>query len=314
VPYAVTLHTVLSAPQSGQRETVAELCRAAAVVTCFTGTARRIAAVTGLADPNRTVVVPHGVPACLGTAAGGAPVGPGGAVGPELGRTLAAVGDAPVLSTFGLLRPGKGLETAVRAMPAVARRHPDAQYVIAGATHPDTLRRSGEIYRETLRAIATDIGVAERVRFVDAFLSQAELAVLLARTEIYLTPYRTTQQTCSGALTFALAAGCPVVSTRYPYAVDLLQPPRGPERGAVVPFEDPDAFAQAVSDLLGDPPRLAATRAAAAEFGASLSWPSVAERFASVLAAAADRTRQPVRDHPREPVSTAAALLGSASG
>jgi glycosyltransferase involved in cell wall biosynthesis len=311
VPYAVTLHTVLSAPGPGQHEAVAELCRGAELVTCFTATARRIAAVTGMADPDRTAVVPHGVPASLGTAAGGAPVGPGGEVGPALGRALGTAGDGPMLSTFGLLRPGKGLETAVQAMPAVVRRHPDVHYVIAGATHPDTLRRGGETYREALRALARDLGVADRVRFVDAFLTEAELSVLLARTEVYLTPYRTAQQTCSGALTFALAAGCPVVSTCFPYAVDLLGPAGGPRRGAVVPFEDPAAFAEAVSALLGDPARLAAARAAAAEFGASLTWPSVGARFASALAAAAPDRRPGRRSE--QPLELAA-VSGPAGG
>jgi glycosyltransferase involved in cell wall biosynthesis len=287
VPYAVTLHSVLSAPTPGEREAVAELCRGAALVTCFTDTARRIAAAGGLADPGRIVVVPHGVPAGLGTAAGSVPDRTRGPLGPELARVLARVGDAPMLSTFGLLRPGKGVETAVRAMPAIVARHPDAHYLVAGATHPDTLRRGGESYRESLRALARDLGVAGRVRFVDAFLTEPELAVLLARTEVYLTPYRTAQQTCSGALTFALAAGCAVVSTSYPYAMDLLNPPGGPERGAVVPFDDPAALAEAASALLGDPPRLSATRAAAAEFGASLTWPAVGARFGAMFAAAA---------------------------
>jgi hypothetical protein len=55
----------------------------------------------------------------------------------------------------------------------------------------------------------------------------------------------------------------------------------------LVPFDDPDAFATAVTDLLAHPPRLAAARAAARELGAGLTWPAVAARFAAVFAAAA---------------------------
>jgi glycosyltransferase involved in cell wall biosynthesis len=278
-PYVVTPHTVLSAPRPGQRATLTELCRAATRVTCFTDTARRIAATTGMADLARTVVVPHGVPVVLGDPDGARP-------GPALRRALATP-SGPVLSTFGLLRPGKSLETAIAALPAVVRRHPGLRYVIAGATHPETLRTSGESYRQGLAALAHELGVAGQVRFVDAFLSERELAVLLARTRLYLTPYRSPHQTCSGALTFALAAGCPVVSTAYPYAVDLLAPRGGPARGVLVPFDDPDAFATAVTDLLAHPPRLAAARAAARELGAGLTWPAVAARFAAVFAAAA---------------------------
>jgi glycosyltransferase involved in cell wall biosynthesis len=155
--------------------------------------------------------------------------------------------------------------------------------VVAGATHPEVVRVSGEAYRARLTALAHDLGVGEHVRFVDAFLTEPELAALLRRTDLYLTPYRTAEQTCSGALTFALAAGCPVVSTSYRYAVDLVTPPGGPVRGALVPFDDPAAFATAINDLLDDPPRLAEVRRAAGQLGTTLTWPAVARRFAAVF-------------------------------
>lgn len=282
-PYVVTVHTVLSEPDPLQRRVLAELCRHAHLVTCFTETAREVAARVGFADPARTVVVPHGVPVVLGQPADQA------RVGALLAETLSELAGRRVLSTFGLLRPGKGLETAIRAMPQVVQRHPDTCYLIAGATHPETVRSRGEEYRKDLAALADRLSVADRVWFVDAFLSEVELAALLQRTELYLTPYRTAQQTCSGALTFALAAGCPVVSTAYPYAVDLLAPSGGPPRGQLVPFDDPNAFAEAVLTLLDDPPGLAAARTAAAELGASLTWPAVGSRFAAALTGALSR-------------------------
>ena len=49
-----------------------------------------------------------------------------------------------------------------------------------------------------------------------------EVARLLAATDVFVTTYHEPEQSVSGALTFALAAGRPVVSTRYRYAVDLL--------------------------------------------------------------------------------------------
>ncbi|HEY8473800.1 MAG TPA: glycosyltransferase [Natronosporangium sp.] len=294
LPYVVTLHTVLSKPAPGQAEVLSQLCRHAVRVTVFTETARRIAGQAGYADPDRLVVIPHGVPVSLRE-----PVEPD-QVGPELRAALSAVAGHTVLSTFGLLRPGKGLETAIAALPQVVAKHPDVRYVIAGATHPEIARVSGEEYRTQLIDQARALGVGDQVLFVDAFLTEPELAVLLARTNIYLTPYKLEQQTCSGALTFALAAGCPVVSTEYKYAVDLVTPPDGPARGTLVPFDDPTAFATAINDLLDDPVRLANVREAAGKLGAELTWPAVGARFAAVFAGAvpAGRARSSMRMRP----------------
>jgi glycosyltransferase involved in cell wall biosynthesis len=285
VPYAVTLHTVLSAPPAGPAAVLAALLGGAALATVFTGSARTIATRSGVVDPGRVVVVPHGVPARLGR-----PVAPA-ELGPAVAAALAAVAGNRVLSTFGLLRPGKGLETVIAALPEVVSRHPDVRYLIAGATHPEVVRTSGESYRTGLVGLARELGVAEQVRFVDTFLSEPELAALLDRTLVHLTPYRSVEQTCSGVLTFALAAGCAVVSTSYRYAIDLVTPPDGPPRGALVPFDDPAAFATAVGDLLADPLRLAAARAAARQVGTELTWPAVGRRFATVFTDAVTASR-----------------------
>jgi glycosyltransferase involved in cell wall biosynthesis len=278
VPYAATLHTVLSEPTTGQAGAAAGLCRTAVRVTGFTGAARTIATQAGWVEPDRFVVVPHGVPDLLSEPGGRAAL-----LGSRLAAELAAAGDAPVLSTFGLLRPGKGLETAILAMPQIVASHPDVRYLVAGATHPETVRRSGEAYRDRLVDLARGLRVAEHVRFIDAYLTEPELAALLQRTDIYLTPYKSAEQTCSGALTFALAAGCPVVSTAYRYARELAGGGDAAPWGVLVPLEDPGAFAEAVSALLADPQRLAAAGDAARAVGEQLHWPAVAARFAHVL-------------------------------
>lgn len=294
MPYAVTLHTVLPAPSPGQAGVLAGVCRDATRVSVFTETARQVATRAGSVEQEQVAVVPHGVPARLGE-----PVVPA-EVGPLVGEVMASLDGARILSTFGLLRPGKGLETAISALPAVVERHPDVRYVIAGATHPEVVRRSGEEYRRSLITLVGELGIREHVRFIDAFLSEVDIAALLARTELYLTPYRSPDQTCSGPLTFALGAGCPVVSTSYRYAMDLVTPPDAPARGALVPFDDPAAFAAAITDLLGDPERLTEVRESARKLGTELTWPAVGARFASMFADAAppSRIRSAVRLRP----------------
>jgi glycosyltransferase involved in cell wall biosynthesis len=281
VPYVVTLHTVLSSYLPGQARVLRALCGRAARVTVFTESARGLLAAPGIMAPDRIVLVPHGAPPVLR-----APVDPA-ELRPEVAEALAESGPpgAIVLSTFGLLGPGKGLEVAVAALPELLSRHPEVRYVIAGATHPNEVRCNGERYRDSLRAVAERHGVSELVRFVDAFLTEAEVAALLARTDVYLTPYRSTEQICSGALTFALAAGCPVVSTAYRYARDLLEARDGAEvPGVLVPCDDPAALAAGIGRLLDDPAALARARRAADALGATLVWPAVAGRLAATLA------------------------------
>ena len=144
-----------------------------------------------------------------------------------------------MLSTFGLISPGKGIEVAIAAMPAIVARHPDALYLIAGQTHPEVAKRHGEEYRISLERLARDLGLSEHVVFDDRFLELDDLSAMLADTTIYLTPYRSREQIVSGALTFAVVAGCPTVSTPYYYAEDLL----ASGAGVLVPFDDPAALA-----------------------------------------------------------------------
>jgi len=184
-----------------------------------------------------------------------------------------------VLSTFGLISPGKGIETAIAAMPAIVERHPEALYVIAGQTHPEVAKKHGEEYRLGLERVARDLGLGDHVVFDDRFLSIEDLAAMLAATTIYVTPYRSREQIVSGALTFAIVAGCPTVSTPYFYAEDLL----GSGAGVIVPFDDPPALAEAVNGLLDDPARLKRAATTARAVGRELSWPQVGRQTAKVL-------------------------------
>ncbi len=268
IPYMVTLHTVLTHPSEGQYDTLRMLCQHAARVTVFTQMARHAAADSGLARPEQLVVVPHGAPLELV-----ATVDP-----PGLRSDLAEL-DGRVLTTFGLISPGKGLETAIEAFAKVVTNHPDLRYVIAGQTHPEVVRHSGESYRDSLVELTAQLGLGDRVRLVDAFLTTGEIGALMRRTTIFVTPYRGSEQTCSGALTFALAGGCPVVSTRYQYAEAMLSG----GAGIIVPIDDPAALAAGMDELLSDPDRMARAKAAAVGVGSRLTWPAVALRAAAEL-------------------------------
>jgi len=269
-PLVVTLHTVLSEPTPHQAEVLTELCSEAELVIVMTETALELLVASGACAEEKVRVVPHGAPARLVARA---------AAGQDASRARA---DGFRLSTFGLISPGKGLETAIEAMPALLERDPEIVYTIAGRTHPDIARREGERYRLMLERRVLELGLDGSVEFDDRFLSIDQLSDLLAATDVFVTPYRSREQISSGALTFALAAGCAVVSTPYWYAQDML----ATGAGRLVPFDDPAALADAVGEYVDQPDSLAAARADARRIGSSLSWPSVAEATATVLSEA----------------------------
>jgi glycosyltransferase involved in cell wall biosynthesis len=273
IPYLVTLHTVLSRPTPGQAAVLRALCARAARVTVFTETARRMVIRSGVATGHQIAIVPHGAPVILRSEPSPA------LLRPELVELLAKLRDKPVLSTFGLISPGKGIDIAIDALAEVVRHHPDTHYLIAGATHPEVVRRAGESYRQSLHEQVERLGLRDRVHFFDAFLTDPELAAVLRSTTLFVTPYRSPEQICSGALTFAIAAGCPAVSTAYRYAEDLL---RG-GGGRLVPCDDTGALAGAVVELLDDPAALTRERAAAEAIGARITWPAVAVRTADLV-------------------------------
>ena len=301
-PLVVTLHTVLSEPTPHQARVLAAVCLQAELVIVMTETARRLLVEGGTCPDAKVRVVPHGAPPVLTRRAGeyaikralGEPTSQSGTNGRVDGRFL--------LSTFGLISAGKGLETVIEAMPQIVARHPDVLYVIAGRTHPDVAHREGERYRLKLEQTVLDLGLEDNVEFDDRFLSIEEIADLLAATDVFVTPYREREQIASGALTFGIAAGCGVISTPYWYAQDML----GSGAGTIVPFADSGAIADAVCRYIDDPAALAAARAEARRIGAQLAWPSVAEATASVLREAvelAPRRRRSVSSIDRQRVS-----------
>jgi glycosyltransferase involved in cell wall biosynthesis len=180
-----------------------------------------------------------------------------------------------VISTFGLLSAGKGLEYAIQAMPAIVAKHPNVLYYILGQTHPVVKQEDGECYRESLQALARELGVEAHVRFVDKYFTKAELLAYLMATDIYLTPYLNLEQVTSGTLAYAMACGRPLVSTPYLYARFLLDG----DRGLLVPPHDPHGIADACLRILDHPRLQAYMEHMNWQYGRAMLWPHVGTQY-----------------------------------
>lgn len=255
-PTIVVLHTVLSEPTPHQRLVLDQVLEAADLLVTMTDAARRRLMEVHGVEPDRVAVVSHGAP-------------------PNIDGERILGRPEPVILTWGLLGPSKGIEYGIEAMRLLRDLHPSPVYVVAGRTHPKVWVRYGERYRDGLLKQAADEGVADRVVFEDRYLDEASLRSLIRSADVVLLPYRSRDQVSSGVLVEAIAAGKPVVATAFPHAIEQL----ASACGIVVPHEDPEAIARSLRRLLTDGALARSMRDQARREAGRLAWPSIGRAY-----------------------------------
>ena len=186
-------------------------------------------------DPGRIHVIPNGVDARRFDL-------------PQADRRMAAfrrrhgLAGRPFFATVARLMPHKGIDTAIRALPALHQTLPDATYVVVG-DGPDAGR---------LRHLARRLGVDHAVRFVGR-VSDAEVVDALLACDAFalLSPRVATRR--GGFWPRLAGGGC----MRAPRARgSQRRNSRCGGRGRLWPAgppDDPSAVAAALGRLLGDP-------------------------------------------------------------
>ncbi len=155
-----------------------------------------------------------------------------------------------VLSTFGLLSSGKGIETTIDALPDIVRQCPEVLFLVLGKTHPEVVRCDGEVYREMLEKKVEEYGLQDNVRFVNRYLALPELLEYLQLTDIYLFTANDPNQAVSGTFVYAMSCACPIISTPIPHALEILKE----DTGLIFDFRNSGQLADSVIRLLTDEP------------------------------------------------------------
>ena len=278
-PVVSTLHSVLSEPLPKQRDVLQSICAKCSAVVVMANRARLLLNEVYGVPLDRIRLIPHGVPDV-----------PFGDTEPYKERF--GLSGRPMILTFGLLGPGKGIETMLEALAKVVPDHPDVAYVVLGVTHPGIVRESGELYRISLERQAVELGIQENVLFHNRYVSKGDLREYLQAADVYVTPYRTREQITSGTLAYALAAGKAILSTPYWHAQELL----ANGRGRLVDFGDADGFAKNIRELLESQDLRYAVRKAAYHYGREMIWPRVAEQYLKTFAHAQSTFADAARD------------------
>ena len=293
MPLVTTLHTVLRDPALNQRMVLEGIAQLSDRMIVMSELAAQLLREVYSVPREKIDVIPHGVPDLP-------------FMDPNYYKDKFGTEGKFVLLTFGLLSPNKGIENVIRALPAILVKQPNVVYIVSGVTHPHIRRREGERYREELQALAEQLGVSDHVIFNNRFVSAEELLEHVGAADIYITPYRHEAQVVSGTLAIALGAGKAIVSTPYWHAKELL----AEKRGVIVPFQRPDAIAEAVLALLENNAERHAMRKRAYLHSRGTTWAKTARAYmASFQRARFERSLHPRAAQQEDPAINSADLL-----
>jgi glycosyltransferase involved in cell wall biosynthesis len=266
MPVVTTLHTVLRDPAPEYREVMCKLSDLSDKLIVMSRKAFDFLKDIYSVPEEKIAFIHHGIP--------DTPF-----IDSSFNKDKFGVEGKKVLLTFGLLSPNKGIENVLRALPSVTRKHPDVTYIILGATHPHILKAHGEEYRISLQQLVRKLNISGHVIFQNRFVELKELCEFLGIADIYVTPYLEEAQITSGTLAYAMGTGKAVISTPYWYATEML----AEGRGRIVPFNNPDAMAEQIIDLLDNDVTRHAIRKKAYTFCREAIWKEVSRRYLEVF-------------------------------
>ncbi|MCX7626339.1 MAG: glycosyltransferase [Candidatus Sumerlaeaceae bacterium] len=179
-----------------------------------------------------------------------------------------------VITTNGVF-PRKAPDVFLRAAALLSQRRPESlRFLLVGPALPDHLS-----FYEQMKKLANELGIADKVSFTGL---RTDMPAILARSDVFVSPSRNEAQ--PNIINEALIVGLPVVATDVGDCRKML---RNGEFGEIVPPDDPQRLADALSAILDDLPAARekaqyARRCLVEEFTSPDFWRPVEEILAAV--------------------------------
>ncbi|MBO0323913.1 glycosyltransferase family 4 protein [Muricauda sp. CAU 1633] len=276
IPLITTLHTILETPSYNERAILKEICKMSDKIVVMSRKAIHFLVELYDVPEEKIVLIEHGVPDIH--------------YDKEESRTEFKLNEKKLLLTFGFIGRNKGIETVIRALPQIIEKHPEVLYIVLGKTHPNVLRHSGEEYRNYLQVLIKSLKLNEHVLLLNEFIDENELFKYLSACDIYITPYLSEAQITSGTLSYAMGAGCAVVSTPYWHAAELLVE----NKGRLFDFYDSDGLSEVLNELLENPENLHEIQENATEYGQDITWPKIGQKYTDLITQVLSRPKEPL--------------------
>lgn len=211
------------------------------------------------APPDKIVLIPHGVPEVR-------------VENPEKYKKIIGFENKRVISSFGLIRPKKGLEYLIWAMPEIIQKYPNVITLILGEAHPNRPKE----YYNFLKEEARKTGLLNKhIFFSGKYLKLKEIITYLLATDIFVTPYLVPDQMSSGVIAYAISCGKAVVSTPFLYAKEILN--NG--KGMFVNFKDSKSIFSSIDFLFSHPREKQAMEKRGYLLAKKMIWPKVAKKY-----------------------------------
>ncbi len=265
-PMLVTLHTVLPSPSDKMKEVTSKIIHYATTIVVLTKNSKLIIESLYPESVGKVFVIPHGIHPVKFSL-------------PLEFKMKLKLEDHIVLSTFGLLSRGKGIEYVLHALPKVIKKYPNVLYLILGKTHPVIRRKEGENYRTELAQLITKLGLKKNVRFYDQYFNLPDLFEFLRATDIYISTSTDPNQSVSGTLSYALGVGRAVISTDFAQSKEVVTK----DTGRLIPIKNSQKLTESLLDLLSDEDKLINMHRNSYNITRQMVWKNVAGKYFDLL-------------------------------
>lgn len=182
-----------------------------------------------------------------------------------------------IVTIFGLLRPGKGAEYAVKAMPSVVEHCPNVLLLILGGSHPHL---GGNAYVNGLKHMVNSLQLDNSVLILDDFLPEERLLTYFNVTDLFLLPYDEDSIVgASGALHLIMSLGKPIIATEvFRFYEDL----HDEAAAHLIPCKDVDALVESMISSISNLMSLKKLANGLRAKAILRSWKAVAERTSAL--------------------------------